>query len=122
MKNSKLLNIIKYLFDLEKKITISKEFEYSLSKNEVFLLYILNANPGVTRYFLSKEYNLSEQKISYILSNLTKYDLVTKNKKVKNNRIIKELHLSSVGVEIIKQIETLFQEELINPTIFISTH
>lgn len=65
---------------------------------------ILNyiSNESTTQYELSKEYEISLQRISQIITKLEKYKYITKNEQIRNGKLIKILKIEP---EMEKQIE-----------------
>lgn len=59
----------------------------------------------VTQYKISKEYNISNQRINQFVTNLEKNDLVLKKEIKVNGRVLKELIITQKGKKIIKKID-----------------
>lgn len=113
VKNAGILRSLISLNNLveeEIKIILSdfpiNHLEYSI------LMYI--SNEVLTQYKISKEYNISVQRINQLMNNLEKHELVTKREIKINGRLSKEMITTSkckkvikeINSEVIKKIET----------------
>lgn len=58
----------------------------------------------VTQYKISKEYNMSVQRINQFMTNLEKNDFVLKKEIKTNGRVAKEIFITQKGKKIIKKI------------------
>lgn len=58
----------------------------------------------VTQYKISKEYNMSVQRINQFMTNLEKNELVLKKEIKTNGRMAKEIFITQKGKKIIKKI------------------